>query len=109
MRLRDIPVLLILLMLGAGACSDTPTGPSTQLSIAAISPAIGSTTGGTSVSISGRGFASGATVTIGGAAATNITVQGSEAITAITPAFSPAGAVDIVVAPAGKRDTRARV
>ena len=44
------------------------------------------TTGGTSITISGTGFLSGATVTIGGTAATNVVVVSATSITATTPA-----------------------
>ena len=46
-----------------------------QPTVTAISPNSGPTSGGTSVTITGTGFATGATVTIGGAAATNVTVD----------------------------------
>ena len=64
--------------------------------------------GGTAVSISGRGFSSGATVTIGGAAATGVSVQGTEAITATTAASSASGAVDVVVTSGGRTATLTR-
>ena len=61
-----------------------------------ISPTSGTTSGGTSVTISGTNFASGATVTFGGTAATNVVVVSSTSITASTPAQS-AGVVNVVV------------
>jgi hypothetical protein len=61
-----------------------------------ISPTSGTTSGGTSVTISGTNFASGATVTFGGTAATNVVVVSSTSITATTPAHA-AGAVNVVV------------
>ncbi|HKY43050.1 MAG TPA: IPT/TIG domain-containing protein [Pyrinomonadaceae bacterium] len=64
--------------------------------ISSISPNTGSTSGGTSVTITGTGFLSGATVTIGGTAATNVSVVSSTSITATTPAHA-AGTVDVVV------------
>ncbi len=64
--------------------------------IASISPTVGNTTGGTSVTISGSGFQPGATVTFGGTAATNVTVVNVTTVTATTPAHT-AGAVDVVV------------
>ena len=61
-----------------------------------ISPTSGPTGGGTPVTISGTNFASGATVTFGGTAATNVVVVSSTSITASTPAHA-AGAVNVVV------------
>src|SRR6185295_11818146 len=48
----------------------------------ALSTSLGSTAGGTSVTISGSGFVSGATVTFGGTAATNVSVVSATSITA---------------------------
>lgn len=54
-------------------------------SITSISPNSGATSGGTQFTISGSGFQTGATVTIGGLAATNVTVVSATTITAKTP------------------------
>jgi len=62
-----------------------------------ISPSSGTTSGGTSVKITGTGFLSGATVTFGGVAGTNVTVANSTTITATTPAHT-AATVNVVVA-----------
>ncbi|MEA2238310.1 MAG: hypothetical protein QOC81_3034 [Thermoanaerobaculia bacterium] len=62
--------------------------------ISSISPASGSTAGGTVVTINGTGF-SNSTVKFGGTLATNVSVT-STAITATTPAHA-AGKVDVVV------------
>lgn len=64
--------------------------------IASINPPTGSTAGGDSVTITGTGFSSNARVTIGGVAATNVTVTSSTSITATTPAHG-AGKADVVV------------
>ena len=64
--------------------------------VTAINPTSGSTAGGTSVTITGANFVSGATVKFGGVAATNVNVSSSTTITATTPAHA-AGAVDVVV------------
>jgi Domain of unknown function (DUF1929)/IPT/TIG domain/Glyoxal oxidase N-terminus len=61
-----------------------------------VVPASGSSNGGTSVTITGTGFAAGATVKFGGTAATNVVVGSSTSITATTPAHA-GGAVDVVV------------
>ncbi|MGC1265311.1 MAG: IPT/TIG domain-containing protein [Candidatus Acidiferrum sp.] len=64
--------------------------------VASVSPSSGSTGGGTAVTITGTNFASGATVTFGSTAATNVVVSNSTSITATAPAGS-AGAVTVTV------------
>ena len=64
--------------------------------VSGVSPKTGSTTGGTAVTITGTNFASGATVTFGGAAATNVVIVSGTKITATTPAHA-AGAVMVTV------------
>ena len=64
--------------------------------VSSISPSSGSTSGGTPVTITGTGFLTGATVSIGGTAATNVAVVSANSITATTPAHS-AGTVNVVV------------
>ena len=61
-----------------------------------VAPNSGSTSGGTAITITGTNFASGATVTFGGASATNVMVVNSTTITATTPAGG-AGAVTVTV------------
>ena len=68
--------------------------------VSSVSPSTGSTAGGTAVTITGTNFATGATVTFGSAAATNVTVVSSTTITATTPAGS-AGAVTVTVTNTG--------
>ncbi len=69
--------------------------------VSSVSPNSGSTAGGTAVTITGTNFATGATVTFGAAAATNVTVMNSTTITAATPAGS-AGAVTVTVTVSGQ-------
>lgn len=64
--------------------------------VTAVSPNSGSNEGGTVVTIGGTGFATGATVSFGGMAATNVSVASSTSITATTPAHD-IGSVDVVV------------
>jgi hypothetical protein len=64
--------------------------------VTSVAPISGSTSGGTPVTIEGTGYQSGATVSIGGTAATGVTVVSSTSITATTPAHA-AGAVSVVV------------
>jgi hypothetical protein len=65
-------------------------------SVTSVAPPSGTTAGGTPVTITGTGFLAGATVTLGGAAATGVSVGSSTSITATTPAHT-AGAVSVVV------------
>jgi hypothetical protein len=86
------------IILGSATAKATCTGsvPS-GLTISGVSPTQGPTTGGTTATITGSGFQTGATVTFGGVAATNVTVvAGNGIITAVTPAHA-AGPVDVVV------------
>jgi len=64
--------------------------------VTSISPNSGTINGGTAVSITGTGFLAGATVSLGGTAATGVTVVNSTSITATTPAHA-AGTVNVVV------------
>jgi len=64
------------------------------VTVTSVSPAGGSIAGGSAVTINGTGFLSGASVTFGGAAATNIVVVSSIKITAKTPAHA-LGAVNV--------------
>jgi hypothetical protein len=93
-----LPVLALSLALAAcGGGPSSPTAPSdTSLRVTRIAPAAGTTYGGTAVTISGANFPAGATVTIGGTAATSVVVAGATSITAVTPQHA-AGAADVVV------------
>jgi hypothetical protein len=89
-------------MLGAVSCSSNPTGPSgVTLAVVSIAPARGSTTGETPVLITGQGFAAGATVTIGGVAATDVAVQNATTLTAVVGSRPTGGAADVVVSSGG--------
>lgn len=68
-----------------------------ELAIHSVAPTAGPATGGTDVTIRGAGFAAGATIMIGGAAATSVTVSGSDTVTAKTPVSGVAGPVDVAV------------
>jgi hypothetical protein len=70
--------------------------PAPAPTVTAVSPSSGTTAGGTSITITGTNFAAGATVTLGGVAATGVTVVSSTSITATTPAGT-AGASTVVV------------
>ncbi len=64
--------------------------------VTSVAPASGPIAGGTAITITGTNFAAGAAVTLGGAAATGVTVVTSTTITATTPAHA-AGAVTVTV------------
>ena len=64
--------------------------------VASVSPTLGPNTGGTSVTLTGTGFLTGATVTLGGVAATGVTLNSSTSITVIAPAGSN-GVDDVTV------------
>lgn len=89
------------------------TGPTTpkpivvDLVIQSVSPSSGLATGGTELTIRGTGFASGTAVSIGGRPATDVTVRGTDTITAKTPASGTAGAVDVIVTVNGRTATLA--
>ena len=87
----------------AGAFTYTASTPPPTLT--AVSPASGPTTGGTAVTLTGTNFAAGATVTIGGTAATSVVVASATSITAVTPAGA-AGARDVRVTSGGQSVTR---
>ena len=65
--------------------------------IDAIDPSSGPAGGATAVTITGTDFVDGATVTIGGVAATGVVVQGSTAIQAMTPALPAGTLADVTV------------
>ncbi len=72
--------------------------------ITAISPATGPTAGGQTVTVTGTNLTGATTLTIGGAAATSVTVVNDTTITAITPPRS-VGAKNIVVSAPGGNAT----
>ena len=87
---------MLALTLSVGACGSSPTAPAPLVQIVAVSPAQGTTFGGTPVTISGTNFGSAPNVIVGGIAATAVTVSGGSTITAMTAAHA-AGPADVVV------------
>ena len=96
-----------LAVLGATCSSPTKPAPVVELGVNSIAPGTGPAAGGTEVTIRGVGFGAGTAVTIGGRAATDVNVRGSDMITAKTPASTIAGAVDIAVTLNGRTGTLA--
>jgi hypothetical protein len=91
--------MLVLMGCCAQAAAAAPT-------VTGVSPPAGPIAGGTSVTITGAGFVSGATVAFGtGHAATNVTVNSGTSITAASPAEST-GTVDITVTTPGGTSTK---
>lgn len=81
----------------AAPASGAVPGPSAAApSLVSVSPVSGPVAGGTSLTLTGAGFRPGATVTVGGAAATSVAVLGATAVTAVTPAAA-AGPAHVVV------------
>ena len=92
---------LVALAASLQSCANDLPGPSGPGSltpfVSSITPATGTTAGGTVVRISGTGFKDGAVVSIGGGAPSFAFVEsGSTRIQAVLPAHS-AGPVDVVV------------
>jgi hypothetical protein len=81
---------------GRATCFGTGPGPA----VTGISPDSGPASGGTPVTITGSNFAAGMTVTIGGVAATGVTVVSATTITATTGPHAD-GVVDVTVKTAG--------
>jgi hypothetical protein len=108
MRLRALIATLAIAAPLAGCGSSSPAGPTpvTTLSVSSVSPASGTSAGGTSITITGTNFGSDATVMIGGTAATGVTLSGSTSLAAVTPAHS-AGAAAVIVTSGGQSATAA--
>jgi uncharacterized repeat protein (TIGR02543 family) len=79
---------------GGGGSTTSPPA------VTSISPAFGSTAGGTRVSITGTNFSGATVVKFGGATAINIVVVNSTTITAASPAGT-AGIIDVTVTTPG--------
>ncbi len=88
---NGVPSKAAMVRLPAPSASGNP--PPT---VSAITPSTGSATGGTAVTITGTGFLPGASVSLGGTAATGVTVVSATSITATTPSHA-AGTVSVVV------------
>lgn len=76
-----------------------PTSP--PVTITSVSPTSGPAAGGTSITISGTGFASGAAATVGGASCGSLSVVSSISITCTVPAGTAGTTVSVAVVSAG--------
>ena len=87
------------------SCGDNPNEPtSPTLGVSSVSPNSGPTVGGTRITVAGENFAAGATVTIGGANALNVTVVDATTISATT-APRVGGPADVTVSSGGRGAT----
>ena len=86
---NGVPSVATFVQLGSSGSNPAP-------SVSSISPTSGSASGATAVTITGTGFLSGATVSLGGTAATGVHVVSSTSITATTASHS-SGSVSVVV------------
>jgi len=97
---------LLLATVFASGCGGSPTDPTpVGLRVTSVTPAQGSTTGGTTITIAGAEFGSDTTLVIGGVAATALQVQSTTSVTAVTDARPASGVADIVVTSAGRSAT----
>ncbi len=102
MGLHALGVLGTLNPLGRiGSFAEAAAAPT----VTGVSPALGTRGGGTILTITGTGFAAGATVTVGGAPATSVIVGGGTSITATTPAGTPGSALIVVTNTDGQSAT----
>ncbi|HJX28911.1 MAG TPA: M12 family metallo-peptidase [Thermoanaerobaculia bacterium] len=79
--------------------------PPVAPTVSTVSPASGTTAGGTAVTITGTGFQSGATVTFGGTAA-SVTFNSSTRLTVTTPARASGSVAVVVTNPGGLNASR---
>ncbi len=87
-----------------GAIAVPPAPPAATTTT--IVPTAGADTGGTAVTLTGTNYSAGATVSIGGVAATGVTVVSATTITATAGPHTP-GTVDVVVTSNGTASTLA--
>ena len=80
----------------ATGCSAGAYQYQAPLTVTSITPTVGSTVGGTTVTITGSGFSSGATVDFGTVAGTSVTDVSSTSITVVSPA-EVTGTVNVTV------------
>ncbi len=74
---------------GGGGSTEAPQDPGPSVSLVSIQPVSGPAGGGTAITLTGTGFQSGATVTVGGGGALSIVVVSATTLTALTPPGAP--------------------
>jgi hypothetical protein len=95
------PASLQVVVTTSAGCSDTKSAnitvnPLPTVTVTSVVPPAGKSTGGKNITVNGTNFQSGATITLGGSAATSVVFVNSTKLTAVTPAHS-AGFVNVVV------------
>jgi Domain of unknown function (DUF1929)/IPT/TIG domain/Glyoxal oxidase N-terminus len=95
---QGVPSTAAFVLLNSAGSAPAPT-------VASVSPNSGAIGGGTGITITGTNFLAGAVVTVGGTAATGITVVSSTSIRATTPAHSAGGASVVVTNTDGQSGT----
>ena len=91
----DRPLIRLTPVMVSGFAGAAPT-------VSSVVPARGAAAGGTAVTITGTGFVNGATVLVGGVAATNVVVVSATSITATTAPHAPGQAAVVVTNPDGQ-------
>ena len=71
--------------------------PASTSTLTTVAPATGPTAGGTALTLTGTGFAAGATVTVGGRAASSVVVVSATSITCVAPAGECPGILGVSV------------
>ena len=107
MARRSYPAILALVAAGVlmAGCPGSPTNPSSATPrITGVSPASGTTFGGTVVSIIGSNLGVNTRVTFGGTAATDLTVVDTSTVTVKTPIHAT-GTVDVAASNGGAAGT----
>jgi hypothetical protein len=91
-----IGVAMCFAVLIAACGDDEPTTPTPAPTLTSVAPTAGPVAGGTAITLTGTNFIAGATVTVGGNAATAVVVVNATTITCTTPAGT-AGAAAVSV------------
>lgn len=105
-RRRALSLALVAVaMLASSALLGRDAEAAAAPTIGNLTPGLGSRGGGTLLTISGSNFAAGATVTVGGAPATGVSVVTASSITATTPAGTPGPALVVVTNTDGQSAT----
>jgi hypothetical protein len=89
-------VVFALALLACGSSGSSSPPPAGAPTVTGVSPASGPARGGTALTITGTGFAAGATVKIGDVVVAGAVVAGATSITCTTPTH-PAGSAAVVV------------
>jgi hypothetical protein len=101
---RTVDVIAPIVQNRVGTCIfPAITGPT----VTGVSPQSGTTAGGTPITVTGTGFQAGATVALGGVAATSVVVVNATTITAVTGPHATGAVSAVVTNPGNVSATRA--